>query len=86
MGNAPVLTDATVRTAFATSWSYQFKELVARTFLSYWRNPVYIMSIVAVNFFCGLLVGLSFKNTPDTIQGTENKLFVSGLSHTSVIY
>ncbi len=25
------------------------------------------------------LVGLSFKNTPNTIQGTENKLFVSGI-------
>ncbi len=77
MGELPVSSEPTK--AFATTWSYQFKELAGRTFLSYWRNPVYILSVVAVNFFCGLLVGLSFKNTPNTIQGTENKLFVSGI-------
>ncbi|KAG6328135.1 hypothetical protein ID866_10954, partial [Astraeus odoratus] len=60
---------------FATSWITQLTALIRRGFTSYWRNPTYIKSKLALNLGGGLVIGFIFFNTDDTIQGTQNKLF-----------
>lgn len=70
----PVL--ATQRSEFATSWTYQLWELTVRSNFAYWRNPTYIFSKLLLNISAGLFIGFTFYQADDTIQGTQNKLFV----------
>ena len=67
---------ATVTTQFATPWIYQAGILLKRQFLAYWRDPTYLMSKLSLNIIGGLFIGFSFFKSKDTIQGTQNKLFV----------
>ncbi|KAG1855629.1 ABC-2 type transporter-domain-containing protein [Suillus subalutaceus] len=60
---------------FATPWIHQAVVLTKRNFLAYWRNPTYIIAKIILNIVCGLLVGFTFFNSKDTLQGTQNKLF-----------
>jgi ATP-binding cassette, subfamily G (WHITE), member 2, SNQ2 len=68
---------ASVQGTFATSWAYQVHRLLKRNFISYWRTPTYLMAKLALNIIGGLFIGFSFFKSKDTIQGTQNKLFVS---------
>lgn len=61
---------------FATSWMHQMVELTKRNFLAYWRNPTYLIAKIILNIAGGLLIGFTFFNSKDTLQGTQNKLFV----------
>ncbi|KAG1745100.1 ABC-2 type transporter-domain-containing protein [Suillus paluster] len=61
--------------AFATSWSYQFVALAHRNFQAYWRNPIYICSKFVLNIAGGLLVGFTFFQANNSLQGTQDKLF-----------
>ncbi|KAI6026023.1 ABC-2 type transporter-domain-containing protein [Pisolithus marmoratus] len=60
---------------FATSWVTQFLILTERGFVSYWRNPTYMMSKVVLNVAAALIIGFVFFQSDDTVQGVENKLF-----------
>ncbi|KAF9228275.1 pleiotropic drug resistance ABC transporter [Gyrodon lividus] len=60
---------------FATSWMHQLVALTQRGFESYWRNPTYIFAKLILGISGGLLVGLTFFQTENTLQGTQNKLF-----------
>ncbi|KAG2033847.1 ABC-2 type transporter-domain-containing protein, partial [Suillus americanus] len=60
---------------FATSWLYQFVALTRRNFQAYWRNPTYIHAKFVLNIAGGLLVGFTFFQADDSLQGTQNKLF-----------
>jgi ATP-binding cassette subfamily G (WHITE) protein 2 (SNQ2) len=62
---------------FATSWLHQFVALTHRNFQAYWRNPTYIRAKFLLNIAGGLLVGFTFFHATDSLQGTQNKLFVS---------
>jgi len=62
---------------FATSWSHQFVALTQRNFRAYWRAPAYIHAKFVLNIAGGLLVGFTFFQANDSLQGTQNKLFVS---------
>jgi ATP-binding cassette subfamily G (WHITE) protein 2 (SNQ2) len=74
---------AAVHGTFATSWAHQAGQLIQRNFISYWRTPAYLMAKLALNIVGGLFIGFTFFKSNDTIQGTQNKLFVS---FSSVIY
>ncbi|KAG1745080.1 ABC-2 type transporter-domain-containing protein [Suillus paluster] len=65
---------------FATSWSHQFVALAHRNFRSYWRNPIYICSKFVLNIAGGLLVGFTFFQANDSLQGTQDKLFSTFLA------
>ena len=67
---------ATLTTEFATPWTYQTRILLQRQNLVYWRDPTYLMSKLSLNIIGGLLIGFTFFKSKDTIQGTQNKLFV----------
>ncbi|KAI0703005.1 pleiotropic drug resistance ABC transporter [Cytidiella melzeri] len=60
---------------FATSWFHQVATLTHRNMQSYWRDPTYIVSKIALNIVAGLFVGFTFFKAKDSIQGTQNKLF-----------
>lgn len=66
-----------VQTQFATPWMYQTRELFTRQHLAYWRDPTYLMSKLSLNIIGGLFIGFTFFKAKNTIQGTQNKLFVS---------
>ena len=70
----PVAT--TLDKEFATSWPYQVVALTQRNMQSLWRDPTYIASKVALNIIAGLFIGFTFFKAKDSIQGTQNKLFV----------
>lgn len=60
---------------FATSWIHQAVNLTKRNFLAYWRNPTYLIAKIILNIAGGLLIGFTFFNSKDSLQGTQNKLF-----------
>ena len=67
---------ATRKSEFASSWMHQLIVLLNRAFISYWRNPTYIMAKLILNIGSGLFIGFTFFKSKDTMQGTQNKLFV----------
>src|SRR5690606_28985381 len=69
---------ATLKSTFANPWMYQARVVVARSHLTYWRDPTYLMSKMSLNIIGGLFIGFTFFKSKDTIQDTQNKLFVSG--------
>ena len=68
---------ATRKSEFAMSWGYQTIILMQRAFQSYWRDPTYLISKLVLNIVAGLFIGFTFFKSKDTMQGTQNKLFVS---------
>jgi len=65
------------RAEFATSWTHQAIALTQRNYQAYWRNPTYLMAKLVLNIAGGLLIGFTFYKSKDTLQGSQNKLFVS---------
>ncbi|KAF4579747.1 hypothetical protein EYR40_000077 [Pleurotus pulmonarius] len=49
--------DTTLSSTHAASFAYQLKELTARQYVSYWRNPPYLMSKFTLNIIGGLFIG-----------------------------
>lgn len=68
---------AASRHEFATPWIYQVAQLVRRDSAAHWRDPTYLLAKIALNIVAGLFIGFTFYNAKDTLQGTQNKLFVS---------
>lgn len=68
--------ETTLKSEFSTSWGYQVWALTQRAFSSYWRNPTYLMAKLMLNIAGGLFIGFTFWKSKDTLQGTQNKLFV----------
>lgn len=62
---------------FPTPWGYQLVELVKRGMLDYYRNATYLSSKLALNVVCGLFVGFSFFKKEESLQGMQDKVFVS---------
>ena len=62
---------------FATPWPYQLYMLLRRDWQAHWRNPTYLLSKIVLNITSGLFIGFTFFKSKDSIQGTQNKLFVS---------
>lgn len=61
---------------FATPWIYQVAQLFNRDCESHWRDPTYLIAKIALNIVAGLFIGFTFFKAKDSIQGTQNKLFV----------
>lgn len=82
-GCARPAVQAQLATEFATSWNHQLMVLCQRNFQSYWRNPTYLMAKFALSIACGLLIGFTFFHTSDSLQGTQTKLFVCGITRST---
>ena len=74
--NAPQVT-AAIGSGFATPWIYQAWQLLARNFVHYWRNPTYLMAKLMLNIVGGLFIGFTFFKRKDSLEDTQNKVFVS---------
>ncbi|KAF5876182.1 putative abc transporter protein [Botrytis fragariae] len=57
-------------------WIHQYITLTSRHWLTVWRNGVYSFSRLVKAIFMGLFISFSFYQTPDTEQGTQNRLIV----------
>lgn len=77
---------ASIQSDFATSWAFQLITLIGRGFTSYWRNPYYLLAKLVLNIVAGILVGFTFFKANSSIQGTQDKLFVSLSLYSSVYH
>jgi ATP-binding cassette subfamily G (WHITE) protein 2 (SNQ2) len=71
--------DTEQHSEFSTSWVYQVKTLWEREAIRHWRDPTYLLAKLALNVVAALFVGFTFFKAKDSIQGTQNKIFVSRL-------
>jgi ATP-binding cassette subfamily G (WHITE) protein 2 (SNQ2) len=69
--------DTEQHSEFSTPWIFQVKILWERDIARHWRDPTYLMSKFALNVVAALFIGFTFFQTKDSIQGTQNKIFVS---------
>ena len=73
--NRPAV-EATYRHEFATGWVYQVAQLLKRDCEAHWRDPTYLLAKIVLNIVAGLFIGFTFFKAKDTLQGSQNKLFV----------
>jgi ATP-binding cassette, subfamily G (WHITE), member 2, SNQ2 len=71
--------DTAQHSEFSTSWLFQVKTLWEREAIRHWRDPTYMLAKLALNVVAALFVGFTFFKAKDSIQGTQNKIFVSYL-------
>ncbi|KAG8929230.1 hypothetical protein FRC02_005825 [Tulasnella sp. 418] len=60
---------------FASGYLTQVRLLLVRAFQNYNRDPTYIMSKMVINIIGGLIMGFTFFDADNSIQGSQNKLF-----------
>jgi len=61
--------------AFAAPFTTQLRAVALRCAQQYWRTPSYIYSKAILTVGCSLLIGLSFINGENTMQGLQNQMF-----------
>jgi len=76
--------DTALHSEFSASWLYQVKTLWEREVIRHWRDPTYMLAKLALNVVAALFVGFTFFKAKNSIQGTQNKIFVSLLIVTSL--
>ncbi|KAF4334094.1 ABC transporter CDR4 [Fusarium beomiforme] len=62
-------------TSYATSFLQQFMLCTKRVAEQYWRTPTYIYSKLSLCLITSLFIGLSFQDSPLSLQGLQNQLF-----------
>jgi ATP-binding cassette, subfamily G (WHITE), member 2, SNQ2 len=72
--------DTEQHSEFSTSWLFQVKTLWEREMIRHWRDPTYMLAKLALNVVAALFIGFTFFKAKDSIQGTQNKIFVSALA------
>jgi ATP-binding cassette subfamily G (WHITE) protein 2 (SNQ2) len=75
---------ASFHSEFATPWMYQLGVLLRRNAEEYWRSPTYLLAKLLLNIVGSLFIGFTFWQSKDTQIGTQNKVFVSQSSYTSL--
>ena len=67
---------------YAQPFAVQFKRVLQRMFLAYYRDPTYISSKLFLNLFGGLFIGSSFwgQGEKDSTIALQNKLFAIFMS------
>ena len=73
--NTPAVS-AAIGSGFATPWIYQIWTLLVRNLIHYWRSPTYLMAKMMLNIVGGLFIGFTFFQRNNSLEGTQNKLFV----------
>ncbi len=69
--------DTEQHSEFSTPWIFQVKTLWERDMVRHWRDPTYVVAKLALNVVAALFIGFTFFQAKDSIQGTQNKIFVS---------
>ena len=60
---------------YATSYSYQFKYVLVRSSLTFWRNLNYIMAKMMLLIISGLYIGFTFFHVGTSYIGLQNTMF-----------
>lgn len=60
---------------YAASYFYQFRYVLSRTSLTFWRNLNYIMSKMMLLMVSGLFIGFTFFHVDDSFIGLQNTMF-----------
>lgn len=60
---------------YAMPWTTQVHSVVHRTFVSYWRNPDYLVGKFMLHIFTGLFNMLSFLSISNSSIGMQSRLF-----------
>ena len=66
---------AELHSEYSTSWLHQTRILIVRNARSLWRDPTYVFAKFFLNVASGLFIGFTFWKSPNTLQGTQDKLF-----------
>ena len=61
-------------TKYSTPWGRQLHALLERDLRTYWRDPSYLLTKLVLNVALGLIIGFSFFNAPNTVQGLQNQM------------
>lgn len=61
--------------AFAASFADQFRAVALRCAQQYWRTPSYMYSKAILTIGCSLMIGFSFIDGTNTMQGLQNQMF-----------
>lgn len=69
--------DSRVSREYAQPYTVQLWEVLKRSFISYWRNPLYLLTKMTLNIVSGLVVGSSFwkQGAYDSKIALQNRLF-----------
>lgn len=70
------------RLELSTSWMHQMRTLWRRDLQRHWRDPIYLMNKLMLNLIGGLFMGFTFFKAKDSLQATQNKVFVRYLIFT----
>ena len=65
---------------YATSYPYQFRYVLQRTSLTFWRSLNYIMAKMMLMTVGGLYIGFTFYDPGDSYTGLQNTLFAVFIS------
>lgn len=60
---------------FAASFIDQFKAVAMRCAQQYWRTPSYIYSKIVLTMGTSIIIGFSFFDSDNTLQGLQNQMF-----------
>lgn len=69
-----------LRNTFATSPLYQFRWVLVRNALVFWRNPEYVMAKLMLMMINGLFIGFTFFGLKHSLTGMQNGMFCAFLS------
>lgn len=61
-----------LKATYATSWDKQMWFVLNRTFLQFWRSPVYIRAKLLECILCALFVGISFVGLNNSVSAANN--------------
>ncbi|KAJ7691101.1 ABC-2 type transporter-domain-containing protein, partial [Mycena olivaceomarginata] len=60
---------------FAAPFGEQFRQVMERVWIQYWRTPSYIYAKIALCIVSGVFAGLSFLNATRSLQGLQDQVF-----------
>ncbi|KPI38214.1 ATP-dependent permease PDR15 [Cyphellophora attinorum] len=76
-GNRPTEAqpDLEFRGKYAASFVTQFRLVLGRTFVSYWRSPAYIFAKLSFAIFASLFIGFTFYRQNSSVTAMQNLIF-----------
>lgn len=81
--NPPPASSATGPSQFATPFLFQFKALLNRNMIDYWRTPTYLWAKLVFCCAAALIISISCSNASRSLQGLQTLLFAIFLLFTN---
>ncbi|CCH62219.1 hypothetical protein TBLA_0G02820 [Henningerozyma blattae CBS 6284] len=78
--NSPPETGTVSNSKYATSYFYQFRHVLWRNEVVFWRSMHYIFSKLMLHIVGGLFIGFTFFNVGTSYRGLQSSLFAAFMS------